>query len=104
MPERSEGEGDRSRQRLSFLGFVVQACSLSQCPVTDIALETREASIQRTGRWMIVAGVLVWGVWLIAKLIGGEPELQYFLPLHLLGVIPGSILSRWSALKRWRDT
>ena len=59
--------------------------------------------IQRLGRWFILAGVLVWGVWLAVKLFGGEPQVEYFLPVHLSGVIPGSIMSRWGAVKRWLD-
>ena len=26
---------------------------------------------------------------------------EYFLPIHLAGVVPGAILSRWSVLMRW---
>jgi hypothetical protein len=61
----------------------------------------RVGRIQRLGRWLILAGVLVWGVWLAVKLFGGEPQVEYFLPAHLSGVIPGSIMSRWGAVKRW---
>ena len=61
----------------------------------------RVAQIQRLGRWLILAGVLVWGVWLAVKLLGGEPQVEFFLPVHLSGVIPGSIMSRWGAVKRW---
>ena len=70
--------------------------------MVDIALGTRHTSFQRIGRRLILAGILVWGVWLTVRLLGGEPQLEYFLPLHLLGVVPGSILSRWSAVKQWR--
>jgi hypothetical protein len=69
--------------------------------VTETTLDAREANLQRLGRWLILAGILVWGVWLVVKLTGGEPQLEYFLPVHLLGVIPGSLMSRWSALKKW---
>jgi hypothetical protein len=70
--------------------------------VTDIVVDPRGDTFQRLGRWLIVAGILVWGVWLIVKLTGGEPQLEYFLPLHLSGVIPGSIMSRWGSIKGWR--
>lgn len=69
--------------------------------MTDIAIDPYEATLQRLGRWLIVAGVLVWGIWLVMELTGGQPQLEFFLPLHLTGVIPGSILSRWSAVRRW---
>lgn len=70
-------------------------------PVTDTVGDSRAANLQRMGRPLIVAGILVWGVWVIVKLTGGDPQLEYFLPFHLLGVIPGSILSRWATVKRW---
>jgi hypothetical protein len=71
--------------------------------VTATASTASRAGLERIGRWMIVAGVLVWGVWLIVKLTGGQPHLEYFLPTHLLGVIPGAIFSRWSKVQRWRN-
>lgn len=61
------------------------------------------ATLERIGRWLILAGVLVWGVWLVVKLSDGEPQLGYFLPIHLAVVVPGSVLSRWSTLSRWRQ-
>ena len=61
------------------------------------------ARIQRIGRYLIIFGVLVWGVWLAVKWSGGEANVQYFLPFHLSGVIPGSIMSRWGAIRRWLD-
>jgi hypothetical protein len=69
-------------------------------PSTNVD-NARLARIQMNGRWLILAGVLVWGVWLIVKLVGGEPDVQYFLPFHLSGVIPGSVMSRWGAISRW---
>ncbi len=62
--------------------------------------DERLARIQRRGRWLIFLGVLVWGVWLVVELMGGDPHVRYFLPLHLGGVIPGSIMSRWGAIRR----
>ena len=75
-------------------------------PVTEPAITAADARltrIQKSGRWLILTGVLVWGVWLVVKLLGGEPHVQYFLPFHLSGVIPGSIMSRWGAITRWLD-
>ena len=59
------------------------------------------ATLERIGRRLIVVGVLVWVVWLAVKLAGGRPQLEYYLPFHLAGVVPGAILSRWSVLRRW---
>ena len=67
------------------------------------AEEAGIARIQKIGRYLILAGVLVWGVWLAVKLSDGEPQVQFFLPFHLGGVIPGSIMSRWGAIRRWLD-
>ncbi len=69
--------------------------------MTDTAIRTRQDHVQLLGRWLILAGVLVWGVWLIVKLTGGDPQLEYFLPLHLGGVIPGAVLSRWATVTKW---
>ena len=71
--------------------------------VTNTLRSGDQATFQRIGRRLIAIGILVWGVWLIAKLSGGDPQLRYFLPVHLLGVIPGAILSRWSSVKQWRN-
>jgi hypothetical protein len=51
------------------------------------------------GRWMIAAGVAVWGVFVIVWLAGAEPHAGSFLPFHLGGVIPGFILARWDLLR-----
>jgi hypothetical protein len=53
--------------------------------------------MRATGRWLIAAGVAVWGVYGMWWLAGGEPEVVWFLPFHLAGVAPGAILSRWGA-------
>ncbi len=60
------------------------------------------SNLERIGRRLILLGLLVWVVWLVVKFSGGNPPLEYFLPVHLLGVIPGSVLSRWSAISRWK--
>ena len=38
---------------------------------------------------------MVWVVFGVVWLAGGEPMVENFLPFHLVGVIPGAILSRW---------
>ena len=70
-------------------------------PVTQTIKRANAATLERIGRWLIVGGVLVWVMWLAVKLAGGRPQLEYFLPIHLAGVVPGAILSRWSVLSRW---
>ena len=67
------------------------------------AEEAGIARIQRIGRYLILSGVIVWAVWLAVELSGGEAQVQYFLPFHLSGVIPGSIMSRWGAIRRRLD-
>ena len=52
-------------------------------------------SKQSVGRLLILLGVAVWGVYGVMALAGAHPEVRHFLPLHLAGVIPGSILARW---------
>ena len=70
-------------------------------PVTQTIKRSNAATLERIGRRLIFVGVLVWVIWLAVKLAGGRPQLEYFLPIHLAGVIPGAILSRWSVLSRW---
>jgi hypothetical protein len=72
-------------------------------PVINTIESADAATLERIGRWLIVLGILVWGVWLVVKIAGGGPQLEYFLPIHLAGVVPGSVLSRWSTLNRWRQ-
>ena len=69
-------------------------------PVTQIIKRADAVTLERIGRGLIVVGVLVWVIWLVVKLTGGRPQLEYFLPIHLAGVVPGAILSRWSVLSR----
>jgi len=52
-------------------------------------------TMRRSGRLLILAGVLVWAIYAVVWLAGGEPEARYFLPFHLSGVVTGSILARW---------
>ena len=52
-------------------------------------------TMRKAGRLLILAGVLVWAIYGVVWLAGGDPEVRYFLPFHLSGVIPGAIMSRW---------
>lgn len=54
---------------------------------------------RRVGRILIIAGVAVWIPFFALELTGHDPEVAYFLPVHLSGVIPGAILSRWQQIK-----
>ena len=66
---------------------------MTERPATD--------RLQIVGRILIVAGVAVWVVYLIVRMAGADPGVGWFLPVHLLGVIPGAILSRWGTIRRW---
>ncbi len=55
---------------------------------------------RRIGRVLILAGVAVWVPFFALKFTGREPNVAYFLPFHLSGVIPGAILARWHQIKR----
>lgn len=52
------------------------------------------------GKVLILAGVAVWGVYLVLLLLDRHPSTAHFLPFHLLGVIPGAILNRWHQIRR----
>jgi len=57
--------------------------------------------LQTAGHILIVAGVAVWVVYGVFRMAGAEPGVAWFLPVHLSGVIPGAILSRWETIRRW---
>ena len=57
--------------------------------------------VERTGRWLILAGVSVWLVFGVVWIAGGNPQGVHYLPLHLLGVLPGAVMSRWRTLRGW---
>jgi hypothetical protein len=48
---------------------------------------------------LILVGVAVWAVYALAWLAGLEPEARAYLPFHLAGVVPGSILARWDRIR-----
>ena len=52
-------------------------------------------TMRKAGRLLILAGVMVWVIYAIVWLAGGEPDVGWFLPFHLSGVIPGAIMARW---------
>jgi len=59
---------------------------------------TGPTPIEKLGRGLILAGVAVWLIYGIVWLAGGDPQVGNYLPFHLSGVIPGALLSRWSAI------
>ena len=56
--------------------------------------------IQRLGKLLILAGVAVWIPYSVLLLAGHAPEVRWYLPFHLCGVIPGAILARRRWLRR----
>ncbi len=52
-------------------------------------------TMRQTGRLLIAVGVMVWVVYAIVWLAGGDPDVARFVPFHLAGVVPGAIMSRW---------
>ncbi|MBU1228234.1 MAG: hypothetical protein KJ698_13610 [Actinobacteria bacterium] len=52
-------------------------------------------TMQSAGRLLIVAGVAVWVVFAAVWLAGGDCDAGRFVPFHLAGVVPGSIMTRW---------
>ncbi len=52
---------------------------------------------------LLGGGIAVWAGYAAVWLAGGEPGVESFLPFHLSGVIPGSLLARWDAIRRLFD-
>ena len=46
---------------------------------------------------LILLGVVVWLVFGVVWLVGGDPRVADYLPFHLAGVLPGAVLTRWPA-------
>ncbi|MBI4338503.1 MAG: hypothetical protein HY680_00960 [Chloroflexi bacterium] len=61
---------------------------------------TANPTTRRIGRVLILAGVAVWLPFFALEIAGSDPNVAYFLPFHLSGVIPGAVLSRWGQIKR----
>ena len=53
------------------------------------------------GLGLLVWGTLVWVVYFILKYAGSPVAVLDFLPYHLIGVIPGSLLYRWESWRAW---
>ncbi len=55
---------------------------------------------KRWGSYLIAAGVAVWPVYVVLKVLAVPVEVEDALPFHLAGVIPGTILRRWETIRR----
>ncbi len=55
---------------------------------------------KRWGSYLIAAGVAVWPVYVVLKVLAVPVEVEDVLPFHLAGVIPGTLLRRWELIRR----
>jgi hypothetical protein len=58
-----------------------------------------QPSSRAIGRVLILLGVAVWVPYAVMLITGHEPNIKVFLPIHLAGVIPGAILTRYVWLR-----
>lgn len=49
---------------------------------------------------MILFGVAAWVPYAALLFTGNEPDIRFFLPVHLAGVIPGAFLTRYVWLRQ----
>lgn len=66
--------------------------------VTDRKISNAALTRYRLGNALIWLGVLVWAPFILLRIMGEQPSMSLYLPLHLLGVMGGSRL-RASARK-----
>ncbi len=60
--------------------------------VTDEKIYSAALTRYRLGNVLIWLGVLVWVPFIVLRIVGEQPPLFWYLPLHLLGVMSGSRL------------
>lgn len=60
--------------------------------VTDKKINNAALIRYRLGNVFIWLGVLVWAPFIILRIMGEQPSMSLYLPLHLLGVMGGSRL------------
>lgn len=60
--------------------------------VTDEKIYNAALMRYRLGSVLIWLGVLVWAPFIILRIMGEQPSMSLYLPLHLLGVMGGSRL------------
>jgi hypothetical protein len=65
-----------------------------------VASRVPATSSRCLGRLLLLAGVAVWIPYGIALLAGREPDVRWYLPLHLCGVLPGAVITRWVWIRR----
>ncbi len=60
--------------------------------VTDEKIYNAASMRYRAGNLLIWLGVLVWVPFILLRIVGEQPSMSLYLPLHLLGVMGGSRL------------
>jgi hypothetical protein len=60
--------------------------------VTDEKIYNAALMRYRVGNLLVWLGVLVWAPFIILRIMGEQPSMSLYLPLHLLGVMGGSRL------------
>ena len=60
--------------------------------------------VKSIGLGLLIWGGLVWVVYFILKFAGTPVAVTDFLPYHLIGVIPGSVLYRLDAWRKLART
>jgi len=60
--------------------------------VTDEKIINAALIRYRLGNMLVWLGVLVWAPFIVLRIMGEQPSMSVYLPLHLLGVIGGSRL------------
>jgi hypothetical protein len=60
--------------------------------VTDEKIYNAALMRYRAGNLLVWLGVLVWAPFILLRIMGEQPSMSLYLPLHLLGVMGGSRL------------
>ncbi|MEJ5224566.1 MAG: hypothetical protein WHV44_08925 [Anaerolineales bacterium] len=60
--------------------------------VTDEKIYNAALMRYRVGNLLVWLGVLVWAPFIVLRIMGEQPSMSLYLPLHLLGVMGGSRL------------
>jgi len=63
------------------------------------ARDLHQPSARAVGRVLILFGVAVWVPYAALLIMGQEPDIRIFLPVHLAGVLPGAVLTRYAWLR-----
>lgn len=78
-------------------------CNWISSQISDQLSQAMERNMMRKiiGRILIILGVCMWIPYLALKISGAEVTVMPFLALHLLGVVPGAILTRGETVMQW---